>query len=76
MSVREIDWEVMKEKMNRPIVIDGRNAFDPKEMQKHGILYGSFGREVKVRRLVQLCYYKYRLCKYKVKAVLTGEGAR
>jgi UDPglucose 6-dehydrogenase len=41
---REVDLEKIKEKMNDPCIIDGRNVFDPKKMKKLGFKYISVGR--------------------------------
>ncbi len=38
------DWELIKKSLNNPIIIDGRNMFDPKEMEKLGFTYHSVGR--------------------------------
>jgi UDPglucose 6-dehydrogenase len=38
------DWEAVRNSLNNPIVIDGRNMFDPKEMEKLGFVYHSVGR--------------------------------
>ncbi|MDA1168905.1 MAG: UDP-glucose/GDP-mannose dehydrogenase family protein [bacterium] len=38
------NWEVVRKSLNNPIVIDGRNMFDPKEMEKRGFVYHSVGR--------------------------------
>ncbi|HSX25114.1 MAG TPA: UDP-glucose/GDP-mannose dehydrogenase family protein [Candidatus Andersenbacteria bacterium] len=38
------DWEFVKKSLHNPIIIDGRNMFDPKEMEKLGFVYHSVGR--------------------------------
>ncbi len=40
----ELDWNKVKKKLIQPIVFDGRNMFQPKEMKKLGIDYYSIGR--------------------------------
>ncbi|WP_300549017.1 UDP-glucose/GDP-mannose dehydrogenase family protein [uncultured Bacteroides sp.] len=40
-------WEIVKKKMNHPLVIDGRNIYDAQEMQNIGIAYMCIGRNVK-----------------------------
>jgi len=40
----ELDLKVLAESMHYPIVVDGRNIFDPKVMQDYGITYISVGR--------------------------------
>lgn len=41
---RQVDLKKIKELLNEPIVIDGRNVFDPKEMEELGFKYLSIGR--------------------------------
>ena len=41
---RQIDKNKIKELLSQPVVIDGRNVFDPKEMQELGFQYLSVGR--------------------------------
>jgi UDPglucose 6-dehydrogenase len=38
------NWNVIKDNMNVPIIIDGRNIFDAVEMQNMGIKYSSIGK--------------------------------
>jgi len=40
----ELDLKRLTAMMHYPIVVDGRNLFDPKVMQDHGITYVSIGR--------------------------------
>ncbi|MCM1336816.1 MAG: UDP-glucose/GDP-mannose dehydrogenase family protein [Candidatus Amulumruptor caecigallinarius] len=37
-------WEVVKRTMRRPVIIDGRNIYDPAELQAAGIEYHCIGR--------------------------------
>jgi UDPglucose 6-dehydrogenase len=39
-----VDLEQLKAKLRYPIVIDGRNLFDPATMERHGFTYLSMGR--------------------------------
>jgi UDPglucose 6-dehydrogenase len=41
---RSIDLARVRELLHYPIVIDGRNLFDPETMREHGFLYLSVGR--------------------------------
>jgi UDPglucose 6-dehydrogenase len=38
------DWDQVRELLHNPIIIDGRNMFDPKDMEKKGFVYHSVGR--------------------------------
>ncbi|HEX7065270.1 MAG TPA: UDP-glucose/GDP-mannose dehydrogenase family protein [Bacillales bacterium] len=42
---KDLSLSEMKDRLNAPIVIDGRNVFDPKEMKKHGFIYRGIGRK-------------------------------
>jgi UDPglucose 6-dehydrogenase len=39
-----LDWERLREQLNDPIVIDGRNLYDPEAMAALGFIYYSVGR--------------------------------
>ncbi|MCX6141709.1 MAG: UDP-glucose/GDP-mannose dehydrogenase family protein, partial [Ignavibacteriales bacterium] len=41
---RNPDFSKMKKLMKRPVILDGRNIYDPKEMKEHGFIYYSIGR--------------------------------
>ena len=41
---RNIDLDKVKDMLSHPIIIDGRNIFDPAEMKKRGFVYASIGR--------------------------------
>jgi len=41
---KEVDLKMIKAKMKTAYVVDGRNAFSPKEMRKQEIKYISVGR--------------------------------
>jgi len=45
----KVDTGELKDRLRFPIVIDGRNLFDPKKMQEDGIQYVSVGRPALVR---------------------------
>jgi UDPglucose 6-dehydrogenase len=42
---RSVDWARLRSVVSRPLLIDGRNMFDPKEATTHGFHYVSIGRE-------------------------------
>ena len=42
---RTPDFNRLKEKLNAPIIFDGRNLFDIEDMQKEGFQYNSIGRK-------------------------------
>jgi UDPglucose 6-dehydrogenase len=41
---KQLDWDRVRQYMNQPIVIDGRNLYDPHEMQERGFTYWGVGR--------------------------------
>lgn len=43
-EVRHLELEKLRSVMGQPIVFDGRNVFDPKQMEKLGFVYKSIGR--------------------------------
>lgn len=47
-SFRTIESDWLKKSLNYPIVVDGRNLFDPAVMSNSGILYYAIGRGAKV----------------------------
>jgi UDPglucose 6-dehydrogenase len=38
------DFEALKECMNQPLILDGRNLYDPQILQDMGIAYQGIGR--------------------------------
>jgi len=42
---KKLDFTRVKKLLNRPIIIDGRNLFDPKDLVKSGFCYVSMGRK-------------------------------
>ncbi len=42
---RNPDWQKMKALMKRPLILDGRNQYDPRVMRELGIEYYSIGRQ-------------------------------
>jgi UDPglucose 6-dehydrogenase len=41
---RQIDWERLLSSVEQPLVIDGRNVFNPEEIRRKGFRYVSIGR--------------------------------
>lgn len=41
---KELDFKKIKRLMKQPIIVDGRNIYDPKEMKKLGFKYAGIGR--------------------------------
>ncbi len=51
---KAIDLGELKRKMKKPVVIDGRNIFNPNHMKQMGFYYDSVGREIVDNRLYSL----------------------
>jgi len=41
---KQLDWQRIKRYMRQPVVIDGRNLYDPREMRSLGFIYWGVGR--------------------------------
>jgi UDPglucose 6-dehydrogenase len=41
---KQLDWDRMLQYMRDPIVVDGRNLYDPQEMAERGVTYWGVGR--------------------------------
>ncbi|MGQ9925772.1 MAG: UDP-glucose dehydrogenase family protein [Chloroflexaceae bacterium] len=41
---KQLDWEKIKRFMNQPVVLDGRNIYEPAEMAARGFVYWGVGR--------------------------------
>ena len=41
---RHLDLDRLKSVMRRPVIVDGRNIFDPKTMRDRGFVYRGVGR--------------------------------
>ena len=41
---KQLDLARIKESMKQPVIVDGRNLYDPKQMQALGFQYRGFGR--------------------------------
>jgi len=42
---KELDFKKIKRKLHQPVIIDGRNIYDPKKMKKMGFRYTGIGRK-------------------------------
>ncbi|MEX1112451.1 MAG: UDP-glucose/GDP-mannose dehydrogenase family protein [Candidatus Andersenbacteria bacterium] len=40
----DVDWEKVRAALKQPVIIDGRNVYNPKEMEERGFVYHSVGR--------------------------------
>ena len=45
LEYRHPDFARIKSTLRRPIIVDGRNLYDPARMRRHGFTYVSIGRE-------------------------------
>ncbi|OPX55074.1 UDPglucose 6-dehydrogenase [Oceanospirillum multiglobuliferum] len=43
-AFRTVDFEWLKQQLKTPVVVDGRNLFEPKRVQQAGLLYYAVGR--------------------------------
>ena len=41
---RNPDFEILRKLMNRPVIVDGRNLYNPQQMSRFGFTYASIGR--------------------------------
>lgn len=41
---KNLDLTMLKQLLKQPIIVDGRNIFDPKVMQEYGFIYAAIGR--------------------------------
>jgi UDPglucose 6-dehydrogenase len=41
---RIVDFEWLKGQLRSPVVIDGRNLYEPEDLRRHGLLYYAIGR--------------------------------
>jgi UDPglucose 6-dehydrogenase len=47
LAFRNPDFDVMKARLRRPVVVDGRNLYDPDKMRRLGFRYFGIGRGVR-----------------------------
>jgi UDPglucose 6-dehydrogenase len=45
-AYRSPDFSLLKAKLKNPVIFDGRNLFDPRDMVEIGIEYHGIGRSV------------------------------
>ncbi len=43
-EIKELNPEIFKKYMKTPIVLDGRNCYNPEIIKKYGVEYSSIGR--------------------------------
>ena len=48
---RSPDFEVVKSSLRTPVIFDGRNIYEPAQMQRHGFVYFGVGRGASVKRM-------------------------
>ncbi len=41
---RIVDFAFLKAQLSRPVIVDGRNLYDPEDVSRHGLLYYAIGR--------------------------------
>jgi UDPglucose 6-dehydrogenase len=41
---KHLDLQSIKDAMRRPVIVDGRNIYDPEVMRAHGFIYRGVGR--------------------------------
>ncbi len=46
---RVVDFEWLKRTLSFPIIVDGRNLYEPNEVRKHGLIYYAVGRGASLR---------------------------
>jgi UDPglucose 6-dehydrogenase len=47
---RVVDFAWLKANLKSPVIVDGRNLYEPDEVRRHGLLYYAVGRGDSVRR--------------------------
>jgi UDPglucose 6-dehydrogenase len=47
---RSPDFELIKDTLKQPVIFDGRNIYDPANVQRFGLSYFGIGRGASVRR--------------------------
>ncbi|TXK85701.1 UDP-glucose/GDP-mannose dehydrogenase family protein [Paenibacillus sp. N3.4] len=56
-SLRELNWALVRSLLKQPIIIDGRNMFEPEEMGRLGFTYVSIGRKTCARDMAATSSY-------------------
>ncbi|SHE29200.1 UDPglucose 6-dehydrogenase [Modicisalibacter ilicicola DSM 19980] len=50
-AFRTVDFDFVKQKLNTPVIVDGRNLFDPDTVKSAGLLYFAMGRGESLRKV-------------------------
>ena len=48
---RVVDFDWLKANLVNPVIVDGRNLYDPEQVRQHGLLYYAIGRGDSVNRV-------------------------
>jgi len=51
-NFRAVDFAWLKEQLSAPIVVDGRNLYDPKQVREAGLMYFAVGRADSIKPMV------------------------
>jgi UDPglucose 6-dehydrogenase len=49
-NFRAVDFTWLKEQLSAPVVVDGRNLYDPKQVREAGLMYFAVGRADSIKR--------------------------
>ena len=51
-NFRAVDFAWLKERLSAPVVVDGRNLYDPKQVREAGLMYFAVGRADSIKPMV------------------------
>ena len=51
-NFRAVDFTWLKEQLSAPVVVDGRNLYDPKQVREAGLMYFAVGRADSIKPMV------------------------
>jgi UDPglucose 6-dehydrogenase len=51
-NFRAVDFAWLKEQLSAPVVVDGRNLYDPKQVREAGLIYFAVGRADSIKPMV------------------------